>query len=260
MNLKFENINDELILDKNFKISISPYKRRVGIQKRYGKDGGVVTGDQKVDPRDIDLNFNTVSQNDTNYIDKLNQIAGFFRAENAPFYLIDLDNNRRTETVQEILSDRKSREGTELRVGQNKLDLKMLDAHWEDLEEIRISITGGLSSGQVLLVNNDSFVECYPIIKIRPLAANSDVTIRNKTTGDGLVLGSNNFVPGNEFIIDNQNGTIFLSDGISQVENSVAMSDGSGFIYLAPGQNDILYESIFGDIEIDIIFRRRFAF
>lgn len=261
MNLKFINKDSDLILDKNFKISVSAYRRRVGIQKRFGKDGGVPTGDGRIDARDIDLSFNTISQTDEPYLTKLNELAGFFRPENEPFYLIDSDNNRRCEVAMETLSDRPSREGTELRAGVNKLELKMLDGHWEDAEENIVSPIGGsIANGAVLEVNNDSFVECYPVIKIRALSSNPDVTIRNETTKATTQLGSNNLVPGTEFIVDSQKGTVFLFDGISQVESSVALADGSGFIFLAPGENDILYESIFGNVELDVIFRRRYAF
>jgi phage-related protein len=260
MNLKFNNSEGDMVLSKNFILSISSYKRRVGMQKRYGKDGAVPTGDQMVDSRDLSLAYQPVSDNDTDYLDAVNEIIGFFRTDLTPFYLIDIDNNKRTEIILKSATDEADAEGLEYRVGKNKLEFEMVDGHWEDEDETVVySPTGGLADGDSIIINIPSYVECYPIIKISPTETNTDFTIRNLLTGAAFVLGSASFVVGTEFIIDSQLGTIYLDDGTTMTEMSSALADGSGFIKLIPGNNEIQYSSAFGEVDVEISYRERYA-
>lgn len=261
MNLKFvDSLGNEYALSKNFKISISAYKRRTGVQKRYGKDGGVATGDQMADSRDISFQYEPVRQTDTTYIDSINELIGFFRMDRAPFYLVDTETNRRTEIVLKQATDEPSVEGTERRIGKNKIDFEMIDAFWEDNDEISFSSpTGGMATGDSLTIDNTSYIECYPVITITPYETNTDFTIRNAVTGAAVTLGSNAFVPGTSFEIDSQSGTIYLITSSSRMEMSSALADGSGFIKLVPGENEIQYTSVFGDVDIEISYRRRYA-
>lgn len=260
MRLKLVNSESEYILSKNFIPTISAYKRRTGVQKRYGKDGGVPTGDQMADTRDITLQYQPVADDDSTYIDTVNEIIGFFRQDLAPFYLVDTDNDRRTEIILNSATDEAQTEGLEYRIGKNNLKFEMLDAFWEDnTENVISSPTGGLASGDILTIDNDSYIECYPIITITPYEINTDLTIRNITTGAAFILGSNSFVPGSQFIINSQTGEITLELSGSSIEMSSALADGSGFIKLIPGENQLQYSSVFGDVDIEVAFRRRFA-
>lgn len=259
MLLKLVNALDEMILPKNFRPSISSYKKRVGISKRLGKDGGVVTGDQMADSRDIVLEWDPVADNDASYITAANQIAGFFRNDLAPFYLHDTDNSRRTEiALKDIANDARS-DGLELRIGKGKISLEMLDAHWEDAKENVIE-NSAVNGNDIISIHNDSDVISYPVIRITPQQFNSDLWIKNLTTGAGFVLGSSSFGPGTEFIIDSKRGTINLNSGTTQVESSAALADGSGFIFLIPGINQIQYQSIYGQVSLTITYRRRYIF
>jgi phage-related protein len=249
-----------MALSKNFKLSISSYKRRVGMQKRYGNDGAVPTGDQKVDSRDLTLSYEPTSENDTNYLNTVNQIIGFFRTDLTPFYLVDTDNNKRTEIVLKSATDEADSEGLEYRIGKNKLEFEMVDGHWEDEDEtIVYSPTGGLADGDSITINIPSYVECYPVIEIIPYETNTDFTIRNILTGAAFVLGSSSFVVGTKFIVNSKTGTIYLDDGTTQTEMSSALADGSGFIKLIPGDNEIQYSSAFGAVDIEITYRERYA-
>lgn len=264
MNLQVRNSDTTFNIrekDLNFTFRLGPYRRRAGVEKRYGKSGGKVTGDRQVDARDIKINFNNVSENDTAYIAKLEELLGIFRLDKEPFYLEDIDNNRRCEVELSSLNDRPVAEGLELRVGDNNIDLIMLDGHWEDLDETIVgSDSNGLANGESITVTNDANVECYPIFTIAPYMDNSEFSIINNTTGALFTLSTAGFIVGTEFIVNGQTGKIFLSDGISQTELSSALVDGSGIINFVPGENQILYESIFGAVDVQIEFRRRYAF
>lgn len=266
MNLKLTNTNpltgeNEYILGRKFIPEFGDYKRRNSIQKRYGKDGGVIIGDQRADTRDIKLSHAPAFQTDSEYLSYVNEIIGFFNPDYAPFYLVDTDNNRRCEVVLNSASDEADTEGLEFRVGKDKLALEMMDAHWEDLEEIvEASPTGGLADGETMIITNNSYFDAYPVITISPAAINTDFTIKNNTTGAQFTLGSSSFVPGAEFEIDCKNGTIYLTVGGARTEMSSALADGGGFIKLTPGENEIQYNSVFGACDIEISYRRRYVF
>jgi len=261
MILKFKNANTEMTLAKNFIMSIGGYERRVNTQDRYGKDGGVITGDQMVDSRKISFSFNPVEDNDTSYLSVVNDIIGFFNISLSPFYLIDTETSRRCEIVLKSVDDEAQTEGLERRIGKNKLQFEMLDGHWEDEDaNCEYSDTGGMSSGDTLDVDNDSDIDCYPIISISPNCCNSNFTLKNLTTGALITLGSNSCVPGTTFEIDSQDGTIYLVVGTTKVEFSSALADGSGFIKLVPGVNEIEYTSAYGDVDLEVEYRRRYAF
>lgn len=261
MNLKFQNKNADYILIRNFIASIAAYKRRTSVQKRYGKDGGVINGDQMADTRDITVTYTPIKNNDADYLDLVNELVGFFLPDNGPFYLVDTDNDRRCEIALNRAVDDSNKEGTELRIGKNSLTFEMLDAHWEDNTEITVnSPTGGMDSGDTLMIDNDSYVDCFPVIKIIPSEINTDFTLTNNITGAALTLGSNAFVPGAEFEIDCKNGTIYLTVAGAKIEMSSALADGSGFIKLVPGDNELEYLSVFGHVDIEITYRRRYVF
>ena len=261
MNLKFENSETSMTLSKNFLLEIGKYKRRVNTTDRYGKDGAVPTGDQMVDSRKISLAYQPVAKSDSAYLDIINDIIGFFNISLTPFYLVDVETARRCEIVLLEAEDEAEVEGLERRIGKNELDFEMLDGHWEDsAASIVYSDTGGIETGENISVNNSADIDCYPIIRIEPYQSNTNFTIKNLTTGAFFTLGSNSFVPGAEFIINSQAGTINLSITGSLIELSSALASGSGFIKLLPGINQIEYTSVFGAVDVEVEFRKRYAF
>jgi len=261
MNLELVNTNDTLPLDNRFKMVISPYKRRLGLKPRFGKDGSVALADQFVDSRTITLDYykytadGNKAERDLEYRTFLNTLTAFFDLRYAPFYLHDVDNGIRSEVLLSTHADNPI-QGMEYRLGQNQISLEMLKGHWEDITEVTVTQTGSFSTGDSIVVNNDSLFRCFPVITMTAVNSATEVTITNTTTGEGFTIGNSSFLPGAELIIDSRDGIIEL-DGVD-VSNSLA--DGGGFISLAPGSNTLVYESsVSGEVFISISFRRRYA-
>ena len=251
------------------KLTWDDFRKRVSSLKRFGQDGEELTGDEFADARQFSLDYNiipssalTIAQKEVVYTDILNSIAGFFTKRNKPFYILDDELNRRSEIVLSRMSDRPMSPGLLRVAGTGSLKLKWLDAYWEDITEtIETTPSGGIANGETLDVDNDSDFDAFPIIVLEtPLGSNSDFLIRNNTTGDQLVFGSSNFVPGSTLTINSITGKIELFNGITTIDGSFGLSDGSGFISLQPGVNEILYESAFFNVDMTIKWRQRYAF
>jgi len=264
MAFQFKDANENtFVLNKlDYSYSISPYRRRVSVQPRLGKSGGVVAGDEQVDARDISFNMNIGETSESDYLNKVNSLIGFFLPENGPFFLEDTTREVRTEVRYLSYADQAAAVGLTNKVSNgNKFELKMLDSHWEDLLVSEVSSpSGGTADGESLLINNDGPVDCYPIITVSALGNITEFTLSHEELGISCKLGSNSFVLGTVFTIDCREGTIFLNDGVSDQEASSSLFEGTGFLKLKTGDNTIRYESSFGDCDISIEYRRRYPY
>ena len=249
-------------IDDRFKPKISPYRRRSKVSDRFSGDGGVILGDQHIDARTIDFKFHIVvenhGENDKEYFDQWNDLIGFLAPENEPFYLVDTDNDRRAKIALDEADDDMA-EGLEFIIGEaNKLSLHMLDGMWEDYAATTVSAT--LLSGQNVSVDNQGKFNAFAIIRLTPISPNAEFVVRNTTTGAQFTVTANTFFPGTLFEINAVTGDVTLDDGLTVTDQSFALADGSGLIQLLPGSNTITYESVFGAVNMDVIFRRRYAF
>lgn len=265
MELQIRNIDTTYNLSRRFLLNVEPLSFRNNVQPKFGQPGGVRMGDGQPASRGINLKYSLTSEEgldaDQNYVDAINEIAGLFRPDKSPFYLYDLTLNRRCEISLDKLTDTAG-EGLERRVASaNTIECTMLSGLWEDAEENKItSPSSNTSNGEGFTIDNDADFPCFPVIRIQAMSANPIFTFRNDTTGAQFTISSNSFVFGTEFIIDCTEGTVYLSDGITQVENSFSMADGSGFISFVPGENILTYESAHGAAFITITYRKKYGF
>lgn len=239
---------------------LNALKFRNSIRKRYGRSGGIAIGDKKIDPRNIIFSWTQADETPDEYRTYINSLVGFFDPVKAPFYLIDKENDLRSEVEITQIDDRPKSGGLEQIVGANQISLIMLDPFFEDLDLITFSgPTGGLDSDNSIEIINDGFRTAYPIFYLQTDVFNPDFVFINETNNQSFRMGSNSFALGVSFEINSVDGTVYLDDGISRVESSVALADGSGFINLARGSNIIKYVSDYGSIYVDVKFRRRYG-
>ena len=263
MKFQIQNKDSELFdIDDRFKINVSSYKRRARVSDRYAGDGGLILSDQKVDSRRIDFAFfiakENHGENDASYYDEWNNLIGFLIPDYDPFYLIDTDNNRRTRIALEQADD-DAGEGLEMIIGErNRITLQMLDGYWED--SISQSFSANLLSGQSLVVQNNGKFNAHTIIRLTPIGPNPEFVVRNTTTGAQFTITANTFNPGTLIEVNSVTGEITLDDGLTLTDQSFALADGSGLIQVLPGPNVLTYESVFGQVQMTVLFRPRYAF
>ena len=260
MKLEIRNQEPNTLAIPKWKLSEPDLRRRVGEADRFGKNGVYLTGDRKYAERRTTLETDIFAKQDSSFIAKYDEIVDIIDERFNPYYLVDTDNSRRIEF--ELLKINPSDvKGMEKRHTPIRLDILLPETAWEDLTETtEISPSAGTASGEMLTVNNTGQIETYPVITITPTANNSAFTLFNNTTEDLITIGSNSFVPGTTLEIDAINGNLFLDNGVSKIEISSAIVDGTGFFSLARGQNIIQYDSNFGAVNITIAWRNRFLY
>lgn len=266
MNLKITNSeNEELILKdltngKGWHLSEPALRKRVGVQQRYGRPGGYVTGDREVSSRSLTLRQTLTAQENDTYLESMDRIVNIFDPLKAPFFLTNTDTGRRTEVELQGVTPTSS-DGLEMRVTAVAIELIMVESYWEDeTSQVVESESGGTASGDILECENEGSGYAWPIITVEALASNSLFTLFNETTQDLITVSTSLFSVGDIIAIDCQNGTIILESNGRTTDISSAIADGTGFLYLQPGENEIKYESAFGAVNISIEWRSRYAF
>ena len=259
MKLEIRNNNGDVHPIPKYKFDEGSLDRRVGITERFGKDGGFAAGDRKWKGRTTSLTHTISGKDDAEFNEELIKLVKILDDRFNPYFIVDTKSNRRME-FELLKFDLTGRPGLE-RHRDIRLRIFLPEVAWEDLTEtIETSPSSGTASGESVEVNNTGQIETYPVIIIAPTAKNSDFTLFNDSIEDLITIGSNAFTVGTTIEIDAINGTVFLDDGTTRIEISSSVADGTGFFVLARGINVISYESPFGNVDIQIIFRNRFLF
>lgn len=240
----------------NFIVVFSEYSRRVRTSERYGKPGASIWGDRQAGARTIQIQYdisNPEPAPESNYYDSLNELLAIFDPETGPWYLVDIENNRRCDIEFQKHSD--TNENQHWRNGSGTIDLIWISGLWEAESETEVTgSTGGLATGDTFTVNNTGAEYAWPEITLTALDDVEEFTLRHVGTGIFTRIGNNEFVAGSQMVISSVDGTIRLNG----VEISRSLAVGSGFIYLPSGGNIIHYESIGGSVRLDSLkFRPR---
>jgi hypothetical protein len=236
-----------------------PFAPRSRTLERYGGDGVDITGDEKIGARNISIAFNNAGTDKEQYLNALNELAGFMRKTKAPFHLVDDDRGKQTEVRLNALTDEPRDNGLVHRLGNNNMRLVSLTGFFEDMADIVYSSgTGGMAPGDSMMVDNDCAHDVFPFITITSEQQNNEITIYNDTNGALFTFSSNSVQIGSVITFDWQGKGRIELDG---QELSAALVDGSGALTLVPGQNEIQYLSPnAGLIDIEIKFKKKYAF
>lgn len=278
--IRFTNATDELSFDTTApnafhgctlsinKFQVSAYRPRVGVQMKYGKSGGISTGDGEVDARTItigvDLSVEQSGSSDYSYIQAMDALLGFFRLENSPFYLYDdqddsasgADLPRRAKIVLEDENLTSSKDSERVYM-KGDIKFSMLDGLWEDADPNTYeSGTGGIANGGTFNLVNSTSYRSFPVYTLTALADISLFRLTNQTSDVFIEIGTSAFTVGEDLVIDCNDGTITVG-GVSIT--ATALSDGSSFPDLLPGTNTIEYTSADGSVEISVEYRGQYG-
>ena len=244
-----------LFLEENFfKITAIPYNIRSNKLDRYQQSGSILQGDLKSSARSITFNYNILAEDDANFRYGMNKIASFFRKKNRPYYLVDTENQIRTE-VYATANEPNWEAGLELRVMDCALRLDMLEVVWEDTIETVKTAT---------LANNGTID-----ISINPICESTFFKIDFETNVYNPRFAFNNLTQGGSFLCEKStfdNGDTITVDGRGkgsvQYNSVVEKRILTGGIYfpLDAGLNQLQYQSNFGSIDITISYRQKYLY
>jgi phage-related protein len=240
-------------------VRTSNVEPRTGARERYGHDGVILTGDNSVGARRLQIGIDITADSDTSYRDAYDDIISMFDSRYAPIYVYDDQDDGGSLPLRARVAlsseDITTQDGLDMRIGRGMINMIMLDGCWETQTEYTASTpSGGIGTGGTLSVTNTSRRIAYPVIEVTAQAANPAFRLTNVTTGEFIELGVSQFNAGSTIVISSIDGSIILNN--SDI-SAASLADGSTLIRLFPGANTLVYESGYANAEITVKWRER---
>lgn len=248
MNLILENRRGETLNIESYNARPEPTTFKVERErlKKFGQYGITSKGDGLASDRSIQIRYDVVAERDINYDETINTIASFFDVEDEPFYLVNLDTQKRCRVSLENLEEN-FQEGLAKRVAIGcKLTLKMESTLWEERTETIVTETIP-NNGTVNIFLPLNAKETYPIFELTSLDAGTNgdfaLVLTNSNTGfsSAIRVKDSNFIQNAIMTIDGIDGKVSTNG----VNANVKVSDGN-FFPLKKGNNIITYQSVSG--------------
>lgn len=201
-------------------------QRSVSLIPRLEQGGSVLQGDGQVRNRKLNLSFSYVGRPDSgasSYEDVytiLNTLSGFFRIQDQPFYLHNLERDTRIRVFSDFSPSHM--EGNEFLILKNsKFQIDLLDSAWEDATETE-TVQTELSTGQYIDLTLPSYTEdIYPVIELE--AVSGTPTTFSVLTGRGTftvfryaLITELTFSTGKIITMDSTTGKFYIDDNINQ--------------------------------------------
>lgn len=178
------NVNGDLldITDPRYRLEDLPdVNNQYTLQPKQNQDGAVLLGDGKVTDRKITLKFDYASGTgsradriDATY-DLLNNLGGYFRTQDMPYYCTNLERNVRTKIFGRFGPQHAA--GAQFRLLKDSMiQLDMLDSDWED--STATVQTAALDSGEMITLSPSlAFYssDVFPVITITGTAGSPTV-------------------------------------------------------------------------------------
>lgn len=160
---------------QRYRTSLARIQRNYTLLDRLEQGGSVLLGDGKVQNKRIVLKYDYVGKASSgktqveDVYDFLNNLAGFFRAQDAPFYLENLVRDQRTRCIGDF--EPSHIDGNEfLILKSGSIPLELLDSAWESIDEVDSGFVT-LDSGDTMSISVPPYCEdIFPIIEVRSTA------------------------------------------------------------------------------------------
>lgn len=245
--------------------SSNDFKTNNRILERFATDGGYEIGDGTIDPRSGNVGLTFSATSDRIYRLYANRISSFFRPEQAPFYIVDTDNQLRQKISYSGINSGYSH-GQEMRFVKHEIKYIAIDPFWESITPITTTING-ITNGQTFDVivadtnpvspnYNITVYEAYPIIAVTTLSNNVNFAVTNNTNNGSFNIVDSSFTAGQTVTVNGEDGTIKKGNVI----NSRILAGGRPF-KLKSGTNTLLYQTALGAlVNIVITHRNRYLY
>ncbi len=227
------------------------FSRKFG--KRTAAHGSYVTGEGTAKGRKLTIETDIVKDNDIDFLREMERMVSFFLRAQSPIYYQDEENNRRWQ-VEFVGYDPNMKNTRLLRHSELSVDIMLLTPFPEAINEKTFNVSI-VSDGDSVIITNPGSVISYAIVELIALDNVLGFRLDNLTNSTHSVIADTQFSIGSRFVLDAVEAKVKLND----VSRDFSKTDG-GFILLDPGDNELLYESDYGQVQMLVHWRPVYAF
>ncbi len=248
---KFVNASDVeyIVLNESFKLLEESNPVEADLVERSFEAGSELPGIQRDESKEFVFQYDENHPTETEFRDQMNEYL--YYARNA-VKIIDTVINREIPVV--FIDNTISYDAGGFKNGAIcQTTFQALLPYWRDVD-YQIESDSGVSADTQIITNN-GWVDAAPVFTITALEQITKFSIRNLTTGLGILIQDLQFgILGlNTYIIDMEEGTVELN-GFSRESR---IKGGTGFFKLPVGSS-ILEFTLNGQATIETKFKRRY--
>jgi len=206
------------------------FKRDVKLSEKSYLPGAVLLNTPRYESGDLTLRYTRAHNNFDTYRANENELLEWL---SKAVYLINVTKEIKTR-IECDAHTIKSEEGALFLAGRQTISLKQLNPFWETTADFTDDDEG---DNIVFSVTNDGFLPAQMDFTLETEEICDTITIKNNTTGYGIIIQDSSFGNGalTHYYIYNTTGLTYLED-VLRVAN---VQQGTGFFDLAVGVNEI---------------------
>lgn len=227
------------------------------IIERYGRDGGDFTGDGRISSRKIKISVNIRGRTETEYRANVDSLLKFcvLPKNSDLFFCNETTGYRLRIKITGATPKTKAAHSAE----EWNFDCIAADGAWESIDEFTNDEYGEqVNHKDVLFFQNSEILDAWPTFELEAQSTNTEFALISENTGAVFRLGESQFVAGAKVTLSSVTGSVLLiAPGEDAVDVRQKMADNTGFLFFAPGENRIRYESLYGSVNLTCRYRLR---
>ena len=203
------------------------------IVERSFLPGSSLIGEKRLQSKSFILSFVYANPEDTAFRAALNEILMWI-AKTA--YIVDVTHNMQIKVTSDKANIGYDRGSLKLS-GDHSIEFTALTPYWEDLTEDSETGTALKDTIKEIAVNNEGWLETYPVITLIATVATDDVQIYINSDNTGIQIQDSSFgTTGNlTMVIDCGKGLVSINDD----DRNVSVVSGTGFFPIPIGEDTI---------------------
>ena len=224
------------------------FKREIKLSEKSYLPGAVLLNTPRCTSGDLSLRYVRANDNDDTFRSAENNLLNWL---SKAVYLVNVTKGIKTRIECDAHTIR-SEEGALFLAGKQNMSFKQLNPYWETIADF----TGESVGAHILLdITNDGFLPTQMDFTLETAHICNTITIKNNTTGYGIIIQDSSFGNGalTHYYINNTTGLTYLED-VLRVAN---IQQGTGFFDLAVGENSVEITTPV-PVTMDYTFKKRY--
>lgn len=195
--------------------------------------GASLIGEKRLKSKGFTLSFPVIEGQAETFRAQINEL--FFWA-NKTEYIVDVTNDMEIKVTADT-GNISYDPGSLKRSSNNTIEFTALTPYWESLIPDSVSGTALIATIKEVAVNNEGFLEAYPIITLTAAIATDDIQIYINSDNTGIQVQDSSFGTAGHLtmIIDCAKGLVSINDD----DRNVSIVSGTGFFPIPVGADTI---------------------